>query len=271
MKQFALIAALLAACLPLNAQLARTAPPEIDEALREKVSGFYTHFQRGEFREAENFVAEESKDLFYGAKKNRILNFEIRNVEFEEDFRAANVIVLCETIVPMMGSKPFAVPLASEWKFDGDLGWMMHLKDPGEARERVAMAGSPFGNMQFRQDLPEPGKLRDQTDKAQVPTIESLSGMYHASTENMRFIGANSPSSQSFTIHNRSAGKMTIEQVAGHMEPLEVQFESTEIEAGQSTKITITYNPQVKKLMGRHRVDFQLMPISQTVSLYIDF
>ena len=269
MIRLALSAALLAALSPVYGQLTRNAPPEIDDALRARVSAFYTHFQRGEFRKAEEYVDEASKDVFYGAKKNRIINFEIRTVEFAEDFRQANVLVACETMVPMLGSDPLAVPLASDWRYSEE-GWFMHLKDPGEERNRVAVAGSPFGQMQFSQDLPEPGKLSDQQAQVRPPSIESLAGMVHVSPMNVKFIGGGKIT-RVVQIENRSPGKMSVEIASTPIRGLTAELDQTEIESGRSSKLTLTYDPEVNVVKGRRRVDLLLMPISQTVGVFLDF
>lgn len=270
MKRFALIAALVVACVPASAQISRSAPSEVEDALREQVTGFYTYFQKGEFRKAEAFLDEDSKDVFYGAKKNRIINFEIRTVDFGEDFRSAKVLVACETMVPMLGSKPLTIPLGSEWKYS-EKGWLMHLRDPLEDKARVALAGSPFGQMQFSQDLPEPGKLAVQQQMAAPPTVESLASMYHVSAKNVRFIRSSTPTARDITIENRSRGKMTIERYSGETEGIEVKLDRTELESGETARLTITYRPDIKELKGRHRLDLMLMPINQMVTIVIDF
>ena len=269
MIRLALSAALLAALSPAYGQLTRKAPPEIDDALRARVSSFYTHFQRGEFRQAEEYVAEASKDVFYGAKKNRIINFEIRTVEYAEDFRSANVLVACETMVPMLGSEPLAVPLASDWRYSEE-GWFMHLKDPGEDRSRVAVAGSPFGQMQFSQDLPQPGRLSDQQAKVKPPSIESLAGMVHVNPTDVKFIGGGKVT-RIVQIENRSPGKMTVEIVSSPIRGLTATLDQTEVESGRTGTLTLSYDPAVNALKGRRRVDLLLMPISQTIPVFLDF
>ena len=185
---FLLLLAVAAAPAQLQ-QLARSAPPEIDQALRERVEAFYTHFQKGQFREAEAYLDEQSKDVFYGAKKNRILAFEVKTIKWAEDFRSANVLVACHTIVPMLGSAPLAVPLASDWRFHND-SWFMHLtaKEPGEVSQvsEDPPAATPFGQMQFSQEVAAPGGFRPPP-QAPRPTIESLKEMYQLSGSGVSF------------------------------------------------------------------------------------
>ena len=107
----------------LNAQaLSKAVPEEIDSALRQNVSTFYAHFQKGQFRQAEAFVEEESKDAFYTSQKSRIIDFNLKSVDYAEDFRGAKVLVVCKTLVPMFGSQSVDLPLTSQWRLI-DTGW----------------------------------------------------------------------------------------------------------------------------------------------------
>ena len=47
------------------------APPEVDEALRARITRFYQAFIDGKFRLADALVADDSKDVFFAAEKRR--------------------------------------------------------------------------------------------------------------------------------------------------------------------------------------------------------
>ena len=51
-----------------SAPPAEAPPPEVDQALRARISEFYQDHVDGKFRQAEALVAAETKDSFYGAK-----------------------------------------------------------------------------------------------------------------------------------------------------------------------------------------------------------
>jgi hypothetical protein len=277
MTRFALVVfALALAGTPSSGQsqkLAGGAPEEIESALRARVETFYTHFQKSEFRQAEKFIEEESRDAFYGAKKNRILGFEVKTIKWAEDFRSANVLVSCHTIVPMLGSAPVAVPLAGDWRYqDGD--WFMHL----DAREEVEVsedtttsAPSPFGPMQFNQNVAAPGGFRPPTETPR-PTVESLREMYQVSTQMLRFPpNSDEPVTRSIKVKNNSLGKMQLQRYTRDIPGIEVSVPNPEFQAGEETTIDITYTPETGQLSGRYRIDFMLMPISQMFEVFLDF
>lgn len=270
---FSLLAATIAAPAQLQ-KLASGAPEEVDAALRSRVEAFYTHFQKGEFRQAEGFIEEESKDAFYGAKKNRILGFEVKTIKWADDFRSANVLVSCNTIVPMLGSVPVAVPLAGDWRYQND-DWFMHLEPKDEAEgvgADISQAASPFGTMQFNQNVAAPGAFR-APQQAPRPTVESLAEMYQVSTQMVRFPPKPEEGAvtRSIKVKNNSLGKMQLQRYTRDIPGIEVTIEQPEFEAGQETEIKLTYHPETAELSGRYRIDFMLMPISQMFEVFIDF
>lgn len=267
MRHIATVIALLTA-VSAPAQLAQKAPPEIESALSERVEAFYGHFKRGEFRKAEAFLDEDSKDLFYNAKKSRIISYQLKTIQWDEDFRSATVLVACETIVPMLGSSPVSVPLASAWRYaDGE--WSMHLAEKTDAK--TTSFNSPVGQMNFNQNSIAAGS-RAPTPQVAPPTIESLSKMYAVDRDQLAFAGdAQQPVTQSVKLKNLSRGGLKVEMQGRELKGLEVVLPTERIEAGTEAEIAFTYRPEVKPLNGPYRIDFMVIPLSQQFSVYLDF
>lgn len=119
------------------------APPHIDQALRARVSAFYQFHVDGKFRQADQFVHEDSKDAFFMADKNKYKGFEIARINYEEDFTRAKVVVAVETdfMMPPAGRIPVTIPLTTLWKLDAG-EWWWYVKPAGETGVET-----PFGNM----------------------------------------------------------------------------------------------------------------------------
>lgn len=250
----------------------RKAPPEVDDALKSRVGAFYTHFQRGEFRQAEAFLDEQSKDLFYNAKKNRIMDFKIQAVDYAEDFHKANVLVVCKTVIQMLGSEPLNMPLNSDWRFsEGE--WWMHLTQNRGADS--GDAASPAGPMSFSQTVPAPGSQFGAAPGpgAERPTIETLASMYRLSTDTLSFPkDPAEPVSRSMQVKSASVGKLIIERQTRPIAGLDVQIDGAELEPGGQATITFTYDPaKAEHVQGRVRIDFLIMPISQAFQVFLDF
>jgi len=269
MKMHALTAWALLSAAAVSAQtLGSSAPAELEEPLRENVSAFYDHFRRGEFRQAEAYVDEESKDLFYGSKKSRIINFEIKTIDYTEDFRTAEVLVSCRTMVPMLGSQPLDVPLSSTWKY-GEGEWLMHLKQPSEIQQKSF--SSPFGSMAFDKTAPGGGQLAAQQAQVKAPTIESVKQMYRVNKQALRFAGSQATAKRTVEVENRSIGNLKLESFNREIEGLTVVIDKPELGPGETAVIEITYDPKVRVLQGRQRLEFMVMPITQRFSVFIDF
>ena len=123
------------------------APSEVEEVLRSRVTEFYTYFQQRKYRKAEALIDEESRDYFYASSKKPILGFELSSMEFQDDFRQANVLVNVMIMLPMMGPKPVPFPLTGTWRWVED-NWYMHMEGnkPGTIKQ------GPFGPMRIAPD-----------------------------------------------------------------------------------------------------------------------
>jgi len=249
----------------LFAQLPRTeAPEEIDSLLRSRIDGFYGHFQKGQFRQAEDFLDEESKDLFYNAKKTRVLSYHIESIRYSDDFRSASALVGCQTNVPMLGSAPMTVPLSSNWHFvDGD--WKMHLAAPKQTDGAVV---SPFGTMKFDTD-PDAAAARGASNTAR-PTLDSLRSMFEVDRDNLSF-PSDKPHSETVVVGNLSPGKLSVELARAVSGGLELEFDEQPASQGEPFKVTIHYDPEKGKLNGLQRVDLIVIPFSQIIPLSLTF
>jgi hypothetical protein len=101
------------------------APPAIDEALRARVAAFYQAHVDGKFRLADQYVAEDSKDVFFAAEKPRYGSFQISKITYTDNFTQATVITACKTELFFHGQKmPVTMPAVTHWKIDnGDWFW----------------------------------------------------------------------------------------------------------------------------------------------------
>lgn len=233
----------------------RAAPPELEEALKARVSQFYDYFKTAKFRQAEDLVVEESKELFYSAKKARIFGYEIRSVKFSDDLKEANVLVTCLAVVPQLGSKPMSVPLPSTWKsIDGE--WYLYF----QTRQVGDELDSPAGKMHFNRELGAPGSLA----AAQPATLESLKNMYAVAPSSLTFsIQGTEPVTKTFQVENRSKGELTLESESQGMPGVTIDAGAGKIAAGESLTVSVTYLPSSHVGPGQYPLRFAVQPIAQ--------
>src|SRR5258708_40073250 len=68
-----------------------TPSPEVDRALRARVSEFFQDFLDGKFREAMDLVANDTKDEYFTGGKSPLKAYKIRDVRYSDDFTKAAV------------------------------------------------------------------------------------------------------------------------------------------------------------------------------------
>ena len=116
-------------------------PAGVDAALRARVQEFFELHVKGQFRKAEELVAEDTKDFFYSGNKPRYLSFEISRIDYSEKFTRAKVTVVCEQYIMMPGfaDRPMKVPTPSTWKLENGK-WYWYV-------DQDALLNTPWGRM----------------------------------------------------------------------------------------------------------------------------
>jgi hypothetical protein len=88
--------------LPLS--VLAQAPPEVDQALRARVTEFMQLHVDGNFRKAYDMVAEDTKESYFNSGKARLRAFKINDVQFNDSFTLATVSATMSKTVNMMGT-----------------------------------------------------------------------------------------------------------------------------------------------------------------------
>ncbi|HVN05680.1 MAG TPA: hypothetical protein VMT86_14760 [Bryobacteraceae bacterium] len=119
-----------------------SAPPEVDAALRARVTQFYQLEVEGKFSKALDLVAEDTKDLFVGSSKPTYRSFEIRNIEYYDDNTKASVMLVVTRLLPIEGfmGHPLPTKTNSRWKLEN--GQWCYFVDPEKD-----LPATPFGRM----------------------------------------------------------------------------------------------------------------------------
>jgi hypothetical protein len=110
-----------------------TAPPAVDQELRARVNGFYENFLENSFspRKAEPFVAEDTKDYFYNAGKNKYQSFQLGKITYSDNFARAVVVVIGK-MDRLIGGQVVTmdVPQDTHWKIENEKWcWYYDPKD----------------------------------------------------------------------------------------------------------------------------------------------
>jgi hypothetical protein len=115
-----------AAALMSFAQTPPASPsPEVDKALRSRVTAFLEYEKEGNFRKAYDLVAEESRDYYFSVAKQKGLPFSLDDVQYGDNFSTATVKA---TVTKQMGlsGQQVEVPsvVTTSWKLEkGEWVW----------------------------------------------------------------------------------------------------------------------------------------------------
>jgi len=243
------------------AEVFAKAPPEVDEALRARVSKFYQAQVDGKARRAEEIVAEDSKDIFYNMAKPKFLGFEIRDITYSDNFTKAKVIVVVEMYLMMPGfeGKPMKVPGSTYWKIEnGEWCWYI---DPD------VLNTTPFGKMK---DSGKPGATGAMPDLKSAPTVEALAKQ--VKPDKLRAtLTTLTASSDQIKIHNGMPGSVRIELRHAIVRGLDIKADRTEIPAGEDAVLSFHYQPGQGLPPQTLNVEAEVQPINTILRLLVVF
>jgi len=205
-------------------------PADVDQALRARIGEFYDLHVKGEFRKAEAWVAEDTKDLYYSSNKIKYLSFEITRIDYSDNFTRAKATVLCEQPIMLPGffGRPMKVPTPSTWKLvDGTWYWYV---DPESRRM------TPFGKM-------TPGPPRESGTAPASKSIPDIPTtvpdfIYKLVNADKASVTLKAGESEQVTITNSAPGAMNI-SLMGSVPGVEVKLDRTVLNAGEKAVLTV--------------------------------
>jgi len=253
----------LAACMAQNppAAAAPNAPPDVDQALRDRVTKFFQLQKEGKFRQAEQYVAEDTKDIYYNAPKSSYQSFEITKITYGDNFRKAVVVLKGprEMATPL-GKMKFDTTQESAWKLEGGL-WCWYVEPAHDVR-------TPFGIVKPSQTAGAPGTPPKPAIKPLVSSVDELWKQVSADKQAVRF-PANGGSAE-VVIRNSLPGSVTLKLQAPPTPGLEARLERDQIPAKASGRVLLKYTPQAQKPAST-TVNVLVESTNQTIPIQVTF
>jgi hypothetical protein len=130
-------------------------PAGVEQAVIERVNELFTMFTKHDYRKAEGWIAEDTKDYYYSGTKPDVHKFEVLSVEFSEQFSHAKVMVRCTEPVVVAGFPPGEMTVVNPtlWKLE-DGKWVYYedpnkIHNPGglEGKIKAAVDQAASGNL----------------------------------------------------------------------------------------------------------------------------
>jgi hypothetical protein len=207
------------------------APHEIDVALRERAMKFYQAHVDGKFRQADAYVAEESKDYFFGMPKTQYLKVWGHKIKYSDNFQKADVIttVDMELSMPRIGTMKVRPQIPSTWKIE-DGKWVWY-KNPEQG------IATPMGVGKASPD----GRSGGALNSPMIGVSDVLGGV-KADKEQVKLLSYKE-SQDVLKITNTLPGEVRI-SVEGISAPgLEIKVDKTRLVNKESAEIVFRYSP----------------------------
>lgn len=257
---FALTSAWL--CGQTAAELFEKAPPEVDEALRARVRFFFQSHVDGKFRQADQVVAEDSKDAFFAADKTRYRGFEIMRIIYADNFTKARVAVAVDTdfTAPGIGKIPVKVPLTTSWKLEEGQWWWYVDPDAGRQSPFGPMkAGPGGGSSPFSFPAPDkPGQAAAMLHQVTVDKTEVRLSSYEAASDQV-------------TVTNKLPGAVTLVLDYNGFPGFQAGLERQELKANESTRLLLRIQPRDASPKPTTMVTLRVEPTGQRIPIQVSF
>jgi hypothetical protein len=247
-----------------NKSLLTSAPPDVEKALRERVSAFYQCYVDGKFRQAEQFVSEDTKDLHYQQEKNKIRSHRILKIVFDDSFKKARVATIVGTTVGLRGIRhDVEAPMSSTWRLE-DGKWMYYF-NPNEGVD------TPVGRMR-----PGPMGENNVNPNNRLPIGEAIKNpgaifRQMKVSKNSVLLKSYEDSTDAITIENNMPGPLSVDFSGESLPGLTWAFDRKELKQGEKAVLTFTYKAPDKRAKPTLTGALRLEPFAQSIPVSIAF
>jgi hypothetical protein len=255
------------------------APPDVSQALRDRVNQFF-QFHIGTInRRAIDLVAEDTKDYYFSSGKVQFGSAKITAIEFSRDLQSAAVrLDATQTVQVQEFSTVATAPMVTTWKIE-DGKWAFFVDRPamnrtvtpmGEsAQPGAALTPVPLtnadGTLNIPKDFAEPARVaaQGQAILSQLgPDKESVSlDMTKASEDQVVF-------------HNGLNGSISL-QLSGdpRIPGLKIVLDKKDLNGGEDAHVRFTYDPATGNPVAgnlEYVVRVSLIPFNQQYPITVN-
>lgn len=273
---------LFAAFSLLGQDLFEKAPPEVDEALRQRVKEFYQCHVDGTFRKAEKYVAEESQEFFYQVQKQRYDSCELLKIAYANDFNKATVTQICKGKWNIGGNDmAVSMPLSSQWVRNKDNGtWFwVHLQSqevdsPWGRMKYDAAKDSPKGTPGTGAQIGGPVLGMGGAMPTDLKTANELLAKQVTVDKQKIELSSFQKSSDAITVVNNSGGKVQVKFEYEAVVPgFTAKFDKEELAPGEKAVLSLNMAPKDRvakpTIQGRILIESLLQQFPVTVTFAV--
>ncbi len=242
------------------------APPEVDQALRARANAFLDYESKGNNRKAYDLVAEDSKDYYFEAKKEKSASFTIDEIEYGADLTTATVKSTMKRQT-MLAGHMVELPqvLIYQWKFEkGEWVW---YHDPSKDVTKTIigdLSAAPVVATAGESPLP-----KDLSHEAAMIAARRIAPKAAVDKKMVTFTLGKEATEQ-VTFHNNNPGYVKVEvEVRGVADTVTVEPNSSLLDPQADLQVKLTYKP-LKESSMQGQVRFTLEPFGSVIVLPVN-
>ncbi len=211
---------------------AESASSGVEAALRDRVTKFYDTQMAGKYRQAEQYVAEDTKDYYYNLNKVPIIKYEITKVAFSDNFTKAIVTIRIErefaqAMIPKMRLK---TQDNTNWILENGL-WCWRVDQ--------TIMQTPFGNVR-RATPDQVAAARGAMPPTGLPSVKQMMKSVGVDKSEVT-LGARK--TEEVVVTNSMPGVVALALDAPDTPGLEAKLDRDDLGPGGAARVLLSYNP----------------------------
>ena len=227
--------------LPLIAFGQQNPPPEVDQALRARVTQFLQYHVEGNFRKAYDMVAEDTQEEYFNMGKAQLQGFKIDDVKFTDNFTKASVTATMSKMINVVGQEfPMSAPSTTTWKIEGGKWvWYNETKPAWTTPLGPASAPAAAPKSNNAADLVLPKEFDDKTIAAAARDILQQVNVDKKEVT----LAADQRSEAKVIFHNGMTGSVKLELYAPEIPGFTATLEQSTVRAAGDVSLVFRYQP----------------------------
>jgi hypothetical protein len=258
------------------AQTPATPAPEVDSALRSRVTEFFQDLVDSKFVEAFDLVAADTRAFYFNSEKKPLKEFKIREVKYDPGFTKATVTldVKREWQFTVRAAPVIAdVSMVTIWRLEkGNWVWS---NEPRPDQPVTPMGPSDIELIQRQKDgtvTGLPPKITDEVLNAAKQKILDPSNIGGIDKREIT-LSASQASSDKVVFHNGPMGAIRLELSPAPIPGLTAQLDKTDLNAGDNAALQISYDPRSGQATAGKSASIRLtvVPFNQIYDVAVKF
>ncbi|HLH45127.1 MAG TPA: hypothetical protein VKV74_19210 [Bryobacteraceae bacterium] len=235
--------------LPLGAFAQAPAPqppPEVDRALRTRVTEFFQDLVDSKFVEAFDYVAADTKNYYFNSAKTPLKEFKIRDIQYESGFDKAAVKLdvkrdwTFSLSAQQNAQATVDVPMTTTWKLENGKWVWSNEAPPGSWLTAMGPSDVPLLKRSADGSVTGlPPKLTPDTIMAAAQKIFQQSNVDKSEIT----LAADKKSSETVRFHNGAQGTVHLELNVPQLPGLSARMDKADVNFGEDATVEVSYEP----------------------------